>query len=287
MLGRTLSRGLAAVASRCAVAPATSLVLHSLQPLMVAPKSLFSYGYGGLPGGIAPPTSAPRASVDPVTDAAAAGGATAGPARPRPGSFSLLEEVSVSSSSSATASVTGADLLAGTAVERREMSLPSVVISGFGSSVIGINEIMYHSSVVVTPAMAFSWMVDRWDDVTPETLAFLHLLTPSPDYLIFGTGATLRPLPPAVHEFLSIMKVPYECMTTHRACGTFNLLCEENRRVVACVLRLSAEEHSLYTKRETKHARMRPEDDEAQAKEGSPLPSSLSVNPETGHRRRA
>ncbi len=153
-----------------------------------------------------------------------------------------------------------------------------VVISGFGSGVIGINDVMFHSSVVVTPAMAYSWMVDKWDSVTPESLSFLHLLTPSPEYLIFGTGATLRPLPPATHEFLQMLRVPYECMTTHRACGTFNILNEEGRRVVACVLRLTDEEHAKYSKRETIP-------DKETEEMGLPkLPEALSVNPLTGNR---
>lgn len=192
--------------------------------------------------------------------------------------------------------VTGAQLLSeGGGAERREHSLPSIVISGFGAGVIGINEIMYHSSVVATPAMAFAWAVERWEDVSPEALAFLHLLTPSPDYLILGTGAGLRPLPPAAHEFLQMLKIPYECMTTHRACGTFNLLCEERRRVVACVLRLSDEEHMRYTKRESVYGDGAGGTGDRDSSVGGAdtgrgdvgdkrLPSALAINPLTGKR---
>ena len=64
--------------------------------------------------------------------------------------------------------------------------------------------------------------------------------------MIFGTGPQTHQPAPEVRELLRQLKISFECMPTQTACGQFNLLNEERRRVAACIVRMSSDEHARY-----------------------------------------
>jgi hypothetical protein len=69
--------------------------------------------------------------------------------------------------------------------------------------------------------------------------------------LIFGCGIQIKPISREVHEYLRSIQLPYELQSSVSACGTFNILNDEDRRVAACIIALKEEEYeSIMSKRE-------------------------------------
>ncbi len=78
-----------------------------------------------------------------------------------------------------------------------------------------------------------------WSVSSHETLTatdFERLLAMNPEVVIFGSGPTLRFVPPALHQALFARRVGVETMDTAAACRTFNVLAAEGRAVIAALL---------------------------------------------------
>ena len=67
-------------------------------------------------------------------------------------------------------------------------------------------------------------------EITPETLAALEILDPTPDLLIVGTGRTIAALNEETLNYLKELGVAVDASDTVNATSTFNVLVEEGRR---------------------------------------------------------
>jgi uncharacterized protein len=65
---------------------------------------------------------------------------------------------------------------------------------------------------------------------------FARVLELKPELLIFGSGARLRFVAPALHRALIEQRIGVETMDTAAACRTFNVLASEGRVVAAALL---------------------------------------------------
>lgn len=52
------------------------------------------------------------------------------------------------------------------------------------------------------------------EEVTPESLAFIDLIAPTPDLLVLGCGLTPKPLPRDVAAFLAARKMKVEVLNS-------------------------------------------------------------------------
>ena len=78
-----------------------------------------------------------------------------------------------------------------------------------------------------------------WPAATPEALTETHfeqIAALRPDVVIFGSGARLRFVSPALLRPLMALRIGIETMDTAAACRTYNVLVGEQRRVVAALL---------------------------------------------------
>lgn len=78
-----------------------------------------------------------------------------------------------------------------------------------------------------------------WPAATPEALTAAHfeqLLALQPELVIFGSGARLRFVSPALQRALIERRIGVETMDTPAACRTYNVLASEGRSVVAALL---------------------------------------------------
>lgn len=81
--------------------------------------------------------------------------------------------------------------------------------------------------------------VQAWPVRTPAELQPLHfeqLLALRPELVVFGSGARLRFVSPALYRALIEARVGMETMDTAAACRTYNVLAGEGRAVVAALL---------------------------------------------------
>ncbi len=78
-----------------------------------------------------------------------------------------------------------------------------------------------------------------WAAATPEDLTAAHfeqLAALQPELVIFGSGARLRFVAPALLQSLMALRIGVETMDTPAACRTYNVLVSEHRRVLAALL---------------------------------------------------
>ncbi|MDO9074412.1 MAG: Mth938-like domain-containing protein [Rubrivivax sp.] len=78
-----------------------------------------------------------------------------------------------------------------------------------------------------------------WDAAAPEELTAAHferLAAMQPELVIFGSGARLRFVAPALLQALMALRIGVETMDTPAACRTYNVLASEHRRVLAALL---------------------------------------------------
>jgi len=92
--------------------------------------------------------------------------------------------------------------------------------------------------ICLLPKLAFEWNVSKSADITLESLRAVILHSPQIDILLIGTGGKQTPISPQILEELARKRVGVEVMSTANACGTFNILNQEERRVAACLLTL-------------------------------------------------
>jgi uncharacterized protein len=79
-----------------------------------------------------------------------------------------------------------------------------------------------------------AWGVSRFEAL--EATHFERLLALRPEVVIFGSGARLRFVAPALLQALMARRVGVETMDTAAACRTYNVLASEGRQVVAALL---------------------------------------------------
>ncbi len=109
------------------------------------------------------------------------------------------------------------------------------VIRAYGPGRISVNEAMLTGScIVAADALVEDWPPRRFEDLDLEQLQAALAL--KPEILLIGTGATQRFLPGELLARLSQGGVGVEVMDTAAACRTYNILLNEDRKVVAALL---------------------------------------------------
>jgi NADH dehydrogenase [ubiquinone] 1 alpha subcomplex assembly factor 3 len=120
-------------------------------------------------------------------------------------------------------------------------------IGGIADGVIQVNGVNMRSAVMVFPNFMTLWRPESFRDVTVESLQMLRYLAEEPELVLFGTGAQTEQLPRDILVFMERHQLKHEVRSTFDACATFNILNEEERRVVGCMLPWrEADEHQDY-----------------------------------------
>jgi uncharacterized protein len=119
------------------------------------------------------------------------------------------------------------DQLAGVNVITRQDSGPPPVV--------WVGTVAFGSSVLVP------WVgdVQAWEPGAPADLRsdhFQRILAFDPEIVIFGSGARLQFVAPALLRPLIDARIGVETMDTAAACRTYNVLAAEKRRVLAALL---------------------------------------------------
>ena len=91
-----------------------------------------------------------------------------------------------------------------------------------------------HSVLVPWRGEVTPWPLDALAALTPGH--FEQALALKPELVIFGSGARLRFVSPALYRALIEARIGIETMDTGAACRTYNVLASEGRSVVAALL---------------------------------------------------
>jgi len=93
-----------------------------------------------------------------------------------------------------------------------------------------------HTTSVLVPWVG---QARAWDVVDVAGLTQAHfdaLLEFDPEVVIFGSGAKLKFVSPALYRSLIARRIGIETMDSGAACRTYTVLANEGRRVVAAIL---------------------------------------------------
>ena len=96
-------------------------------------------------------------------------------------------------------------------------------------------------AVAWTHSLLVPWAgeVLAWDAASPAMLTAAHFAQVAalrPEVVIFGSGARLRFVAPALLRSLIDARIGVETMDTPAACRTYNVLVSEGRRVLAALI---------------------------------------------------
>lgn len=110
---------------------------------------------------------------------------------------------------------------------RRERPASGPVVTGFTGTAIVIDGIARSGGVILTPEGARDW-----DGSDPGDAATLD---PPPEFILFGTGATLDRPPHALVAALEARDIGLEAMDTRAAARAWTLLRSEGRWISAAL----------------------------------------------------
>ena len=108
-------------------------------------------------------------------------------------------------------------------------------ITAYGVGYIRFGETRIEQDVIITPGpLIADWAPASWSEMG---IALLQpIKTIDIDILIFGSGTIHRFLPATVTREFNLQGIGVEAMTTQAACGTYNMLMAEGRKVAAALL---------------------------------------------------
>lgn len=105
-------------------------------------------------------------------------------------------------------------------------------IQSYEPGLIKVNNVDYTTPLLITPDSLEPWNIESIQALSEQqfqTIINQH----NPEIIIVGTGITPTFLPASLILFVQQLKIGIESMTTAAACRTFNILLNEERRVVA------------------------------------------------------
>jgi uncharacterized protein len=108
-------------------------------------------------------------------------------------------------------------------------------VTGYDASGVEINAKRYDFSLLVMPETPpRAWDVSRFEDLAPEH--FEAIAKDAPDVVVLGTGERQRFVHPRLIAALSLLRIGVECMDSHAACRTYNILMGEGRKVTLALI---------------------------------------------------
>ncbi len=110
-------------------------------------------------------------------------------------------------------------------------------IEAFGAGGFRFGDMSHRGSLLCLPDGVHAFAPLNFADVDEASLAPLFALPPgSVELLLFGCGASLRPVPPALRQRLRTQNIGCDPMSTSAACQTYNILLGERRPVAAVLI---------------------------------------------------
>jgi uncharacterized protein len=110
------------------------------------------------------------------------------------------------------------------------------VVTGYGDGGFKVAGRRYEGSLLLFEAALHYWPVTDAAAITLDNLEPLIDGPERPDLLLFGTGESLKPLPPEVDKALKERGFAVETMDTGAACRTYSFLATEGRRVAGALI---------------------------------------------------
>lgn len=112
------------------------------------------------------------------------------------------------------------------------------IVTGFSGAGFKVGGGIFPTGLLLTPEHAHSWEAPRFEDLTEEAIAPLLALNPRAEFLLIGTGATMRRPAADFVQALEKRDIGIEAMDSRAAARAWGILRGEGRWIVAALLPL-------------------------------------------------
>ena len=120
----------------------------------------------------------------------------------------------------------------------REDPVGGPVVQGFSGRGFRVDGVVYEGGLWLTPVRATDWDAPAIDALAPEHVAELLSGSPPPEFLLLGTGPTMRRPSQAFVAAIEAMGLGVEAMDSRAAARAWIVLRGEGRDIVAALLPL-------------------------------------------------
>jgi uncharacterized protein len=120
----------------------------------------------------------------------------------------------------------------------REEAASGPVIRGFAGNAFRIGDRIIPGGLWLTPENAQDWDAPALDALTADELAPLLALDPPVEFLLLGTGASMRRPPTAFVVAMEALGFGVEAMDSRAAARAWNVLRGEDRWIAAALMPL-------------------------------------------------
>lgn len=109
------------------------------------------------------------------------------------------------------------------------------LVTGYDLNWVEINQVRYHSSLIVTPHELYSeWRIKTIKDI--EENSFDAIKSLYFEIILLGTGNIQQHIDPGSLEYFSKKNIAIESMNNQSACRTYNILANEDRKVLLALM---------------------------------------------------
>ncbi len=109
------------------------------------------------------------------------------------------------------------------------------LITGYDLNWVEVNQTRHESSLIMTPDRLFlEWSVKTIKDMKVNSFEAIESL--DIEIILLGTGNTQEHLEPKLLEYFSKKNIAIESMSNQSACRTYNILANEERKVLLALM---------------------------------------------------
>jgi uncharacterized protein len=109
------------------------------------------------------------------------------------------------------------------------------LITGYDTDWVEVNHERHQTSLIITPnQLLLGWPVKNIQDIQENS--FESVKSFNTEIILLGTGKVQEHLKPKLLEFFSKKNMAVECMNNQSACRTYNILANEERKVLLAVM---------------------------------------------------
>ncbi|WP_340317108.1 MTH938/NDUFAF3 family protein [Rhizorhabdus argentea] len=120
----------------------------------------------------------------------------------------------------------------------RELPAAGPTVRGFAGKAFRVEDRIVPGGLWLTPDDARDWTPPALEALTAEDVAALLAIQPPPEFLLLGTGPSMRRPSPAFAAAIEAMGFGIEAMDSRAAARAWNVLRGEDRWVVAALMPL-------------------------------------------------
>jgi len=109
-------------------------------------------------------------------------------------------------------------------------------IDAYGNGGFRFAEMSHRGSILCLPSGVHGWDVEEGQALTLDLFKRILAETREIEFLLVGTGASIRPLPAELKSALRAANVSSDPMSTGAAVRTYNVMLAESRAVAAALI---------------------------------------------------